>query len=639
MAEIQKDNIFSSLRRLFSTDVIIRRKSPNGGLDVIDPSHVQTNGVIQNNSLVDRFNKIYTTSTAFGLNLNLSQNYQSSRLQIYTDYDSMDLDAICSSVLDILSDECTLSNDNGKMLEINSADENIQEILEQLFYSTLNIEYNLWAWIRNMCKYGDFYLKMEISEQFGVYNVIPFSSYNIVRQEGFNPENPNEVRFKFDPYAAMTAVNGYMTTYNNSDPGIWFDNYEMAHFRLIGDVNYLPYGRSYLEPARRLFKQYTLIEDAMLIHRIVRAPDKRAYYLNVGNIPPGEVENYVQRFMMKMKKTPLIDPSTGQYNMKYNEMNLLEDYVIPHRGNTDSTKIETIGGLNYDGIQDVQYFREKLFAALKVPKAFLGFEKDLSGRSTLSSQDIRFSHTIERLQKIVVSELKKIAIVHLYALGYTDDSMANFSISLTNPSIIYQQEKIQLLKEKIDLLNAATETSNLPREYLWKNIFNISEDEFAELNDMIIEDQKNKFRYKQIQEEGNDPVETGQAFGTPHQIASLYGGKGDGSLDVPKGYNEKNPDEPVKMPGRPEKNKSLYGKDASNFGRDRLGKEEMKPSSNAKIQNTKDSTKKPAIFEDSSQALFQKYKKTLEKAFPTAKKVLLYEEPDVLNEKNIIEEQ
>jgi hypothetical protein len=214
----------------------------------------------------------------------------------------MDTDAIIASALDIIADECTLKNDQGQVLHITSADENIQNILENLFYSVMNIEFNLWSWIRNMCKYGDFYLKLEIAEKYGVYNVIPFSAYNIVREEGYNPSNPSEVRFKYDPNAALTNTAGYMNSSSERDPGMYFDNYEMAHFRLTGDVNYLPYGRSYLEPARKLFKQYVLIEDAMLIHRIVRAPERRIFYVNVGAIPPTEVENYMQRMINKMKK-------------------------------------------------------------------------------------------------------------------------------------------------------------------------------------------------------------------------------------------------------------------------------------------------------------------------------------------------
>ena len=222
----------------------------------------------------------------------------------------------------------------------------------------------------------------------------------------------------------------------------------MAHFRLLSDLNYLPYGRSYLEPARKLFKQYILMEDAMLIHRITRAPDRRLFYINIGSIPPAEVENYMQKMVSKLKKTPFMDEKTGQYNLKYNVMNMLEDYYIPVRGNDTTTKIDSVKGLEYDGIKDVEYLREKLFAALKVPKAFMGYEKDLTGKATLAAEDIRFARTIDRIQRILLSELYKIALVHLYTQGYRGDTLTNFEISLTTPSIIYDQERIMLMKEK-----------------------------------------------------------------------------------------------------------------------------------------------------------------------------------------------
>jgi hypothetical protein len=641
MAEKQNtgENIFSVLRRAFSTDVIIRNTGDKKQLTVIDPGHIQTVGAIQTNSLIDRFHKVYTTSTAYGVNLNLAQNYQSARVQIYADYDAMDTDAIISSALDIISDECTLENDGGRILSITSPEENIQNELENLFYSVLNIEFNLWSWIRNMCKYGDFYLKMEIAEDFGVYNVIPFSAYNIVRQEGFNPENPNEVRFKFDPNAALGSTTGYTSAYNNQDPGVWFDNYEIAHFRLIGDVNYLPYGRSYLENSRKLFKQYTLIEDAMLIHRIVRAPERRTFYVNIGSIPPHEVDTYIQKMIQRMKKAPLIDPQTGQYNLKYNQQNLLEDFIIPMRGNDTTTKIDTAKGLDYNAIEDVVYFREKLFAALKVPKAFMGYEKDLTGKATLAAEDIRFARTIERLQRIVCSELKKIAIVHLLSKGYEDTSVANFDIKLTKPSIIYEQERIAMIKEKVDLATQAMESGILPREHMWKNVFKISEDEFFELEDMIIEDQKRKFRYKQIAEEGNDPAETGQAFGTPHQLASLYGGKADGSLDVPSGYDFKNPNEPLKVPGRPQKYKSTYGTDESPFGRDRLGKKELKKDGEEGETGTKVKFRGGPMNNESTMGVYLKNKSSLEQLkSKMGRKTSVYTVPNLLNEENIRED-
>ena len=217
-------------------------------------------------------------------------------------------------------------------------------------------------WVRQMSKYGDFFLKLEISEKFGVYNVVPYTAYHIERQEGFNPKNPAEIRYRYSPDGLVNSNTGMYNVPgagNDNSPGIYFDNYEMAHFRLIGDVNYLPYGRSYIEPARKLFKQYTLMEDAMLIHRIARAPEKRIFYMNVGGIT-------------NMKRTPYVDQKTGEYNLKYNMQNMMEDFYIPIRGNDTTTKIETTKGLDYDGIQDVEYLRDKLFAALKIPKALLG---------------------------------------------------------------------------------------------------------------------------------------------------------------------------------------------------------------------------------------------------------------------------
>lgn len=641
MAEQQQPqrNMFSALKRLFSTDVIIR--NDGGELKTIDVEKIQVDGVLQTNALVDRFNRIYTTSTSYGVNLNLAQNYQNTRVQIYSDYEAMDTDPIVASALDIIADECTLKNEVGDVLQIRSADENIQKILRSLFYDVLNIEFNLWFWIRNMCKYGDFFLKLEIAEKFGVYNVIPFSAYNIVRLEGTNPSNPSEVIYKYDPTAALGATAGYSTSYQNTDMGITFYNYEMAHLRLIGDINYLPYGRSYLEPGRKLYKQYVLMEDAMLIHRITRAPERRIFYVNVGAIPPNEVENYMQRMINKMKKTPLVDQKTGQYNLNFNVQNMMEDFFIPVRGNDQSTRIDTAKALDYNGIEDINYLLNKLFAALKIPKAFLGYEKDLTGKATLAAEDIRFARTIERIQRIVLSELTKIGLVHLYAQGYTDESLTNFDLHLTTPSIIYEQERIALMKEKMDLAAQMMETSLLPTDWIYDKLFHFSEEEFDEYRDLIAEDKKRAFRFKQIEEEGNDPASSGQAFGTPHQIASMYGGNGNTNLagtEVPQGYDEINPNEPVKLPGRPESKVSLINTSDDPLGRDRMGVYDLKAKSNSGEDGLKAKYKGHTVGSLNEQSTptvsaYLRNKSTLEDF--GKRRVNLYKESDLLNENQI----
>ena len=613
--------LFSRLQRLFSTDVIIRNVGGDQ-INVVDSSTIQQNGEIQTNSLIDRYNRLYSTnpSSLYGAQFNF--NYQYLRPQLYSEYDVMDQDAIIASALDIIADESTLKNDMGEILSIRSSNEAIQKILYNLFYDVLNIEFNLWAWVRQMSKYGDFFLKLEVAEKYGVYNVIPYTAYHISREEGFNPQNPSDVRFRYDPNGLVNPSSGMYSTPNNSsqtENGIFFDNYEMAHFRLIGDTNYLPYGRSYIEPARKLFKQYTLMEDAMLIHRISRAPEKRIFYMNVGSIPPNEIDSFMQKTISNMKRTPHIDQKTGEYNLKYNMQNMMEDFYIPVRGNDTTTKIDTTKGLDYDGIQDVEYLRDKLFAALKIPKAFLGYDETTEGKATLAAEDIRFARTIERIQRILVSELNKIALVHLYSQGYRDEALTNFELSMQTPSIIFEQEKIELMKSKTELATSLLENNLLPTDWIYDNIFHLSEDQYEEYRDLNREDAKRKFRLAQIEAEGNDPVETGKSYGTPHDLASLYG-KGRMYSDpgnVPDGYNQ---DSEL---GRPKDSISSIGKQDSNFGKDRLGVKRMKDTDKNDSKDSRTDTNKSGLALENAQVSYLKNKDIFKKM---NEKVLIFEQ-------------
>ena len=562
-------SLFGRLRRLFSTDVVIRNVGGNQ-LKTADVNKIQTSGKYNTNSLIDRFSRLYINNSTNIYNPNL--NYQTLRIQLYSDYESMDTDAILASALDILSDEATVKNDRGEILSVKSSDENIQRILYNLFYDVLNIEFNLWSWTRNMCKYGDFFLKLEISEKFGVYNVLPYTVYHMSRHEGVDEENPTKVEFVIDPDGLATSTDPNYIPRRESKV-IKLDNYEVAHFRLISDTNYLPYGRSYLEPARKIYKQLNLMEDAMLIHRIMRAPEKRMFYINVGSIPPNEVESFMQKSINQMKKTPYVDPKTGQYNLKFNMQNMMEDFYLPVRGGDNATRIETTKGLDYDGTNDIIYLRDKLFASLKIPKAYFGYEGELQGKATLAAEDIRFARTVERIQRILESELTKIALVHLYSQGYEGESLTNFEIKLTTPSVIYEQEKVALLKEKIDLANQMKDSKLFSSDYIYENIFDMSEDQYMEMRGLVREDSKRIFRLTQLEGEGNDPAKSGRSYGTPHDLASMYGRratateKGAGFNDVPPGYSEIGPEG-----GRPREKFSVYGtNDDPLGGRDRLG--------------------------------------------------------------------
>jgi hypothetical protein len=503
-------NLFNRLKKMFSTDVIVRNV---GGkkLKIVDTDEIQY--ATDRNSLRDRFNRL--RSSTYNLhNRDMSMAYQAARLELFRDYDVMDMDPIIASALDIYSDECLVPSEFGNVLTIRSQNENIKKILENLFNDILNVEFNMWSWTRNMCKYGDFFLRLEISPEYGVYLVHPISPYEITRVEGSDPKNLNYVKYQHD------GLGG----------GMEYENFEIAHFRLLSDSNFLPYGKSMIEPARRVWKQLSLMEDAMLIHRIMRAPEKRIFKVDVGNLPPAEIDGAMQKIIGQVKKVPYVDERTGDYNLRFNLNNMVEDFYLPVRGSDSGTNIDTLPGMDFTGIDDLEYVRNKMMSALKIPKAFLGYEENISGKATLAAEDVRFSRTIGRIQRIIVSELTKIAIVHLYVQGYQDASLVDFQLELSNPSTIFEQEKINIWKEKMAVASDMIEAEMFSRKWIYNKVFNMSNDEVEELQQEVIGDKKEKWRRTQIEEEGNDPATSGQK--SEGGGTSDLGGGGGGAEDA-----------------------------------------------------------------------------------------------------------
>jgi hypothetical protein len=496
------------LQNLFTTNVIVRAYGKDQ-LRIVDTNRLQSSGNLGQSKIADRYTRLHGANKhrvggmgGYDSNYYMHQN----RMQLYADYEMMDKDPIIHSALDIYSDESTLADQFGEILTIKSNKSNIQKILYNLFYDVLNIEFNLWAWIRNLTKYGDFFLKLDIAEEYGIINARPFSSYEMERWEEYN-EATGEYEIKFKNIASEQMK---------------YDVFEIAHFRMLSDSNFLPYGRSMLEGARKEFQKLMMMEDAMLIHRIMRAPEKRIFKIDIGNIPPNEVDSFMEQIINKMKKIPHIDPQTGNYNLRFNLNNMLEDYYLPVRGGQSSTQIDTLPGMTFTGMDDIEYIKDKMMAALKIPKPFLGYAEAVEGKSTLASMDIRFARTIERIQKIVISELTKIAIVHLYAQGFEGEDLVGFELQLTAPSIIYDQQKVALMNEKITLANAMKDSKLVSDQYIYEFIFNMSEEQWLQERTNVIEDLKLRFRQNQIEQEGNDPAITGVSFGTPHDLATVH---------------------------------------------------------------------------------------------------------------------
>ena len=375
-------------------------------------------------------------------------NNESTRIGSYSDFEAMEQYPTIGAALDVMMEESTTNNQQGKIMNIYSDSARVKGILEDLFFNRLDLHTTLPMFIRNMCKYGDNFVSLNIEAGKGVLGAKQMPNYEMERREMglynsiYNQYTNNESDNKTKFYWRMHDIE--------------FNSWQVAHFRLLGDDRRLPYGTSVLEKARRIWRQLILSEDSMLVYRVTRAPERRVYKIYVGNIDDDDVEAYVNAIADRFKRLPVVDPNTGQLDLKFNQLSNDQDYFIPVRDENAPNPIDTLpGASNLNDIADIDYLRANLFTALRVPKPFLGFDDAAGDGKNLALQDIRFSRTINRIQQSAIQELNKIAIIHLYLLGFEDD-VNNFTLTLNNPSTQAEMLFIENTQKKVTLFKDAT---------------------------------------------------------------------------------------------------------------------------------------------------------------------------------------
>jgi len=462
-----QNDLFKSLTRIFSGPMTQRRTQSGRQLR---RRHLDMYAKRFKSASGQQFKKSeYNPMNITTLNMISNRN----RSERYVDFDQMEFTPEIASSLDIYADEMTTHSALNPMLHIKCPNDEIKYVLHSLYYSVMNIEHNLFGWARTMCKYGDMFLYLDMDEEKGLQNCIGLPPQEVERLEGEDPTNPNYVQFQWN------------------SAGLTLENWQMAHFRVLGNDKHAPYGTSVLEPSRRIWRQLTLLEDAMMAYRIVRSPERRVFKIDVGGIAPQDVEQYMQKVMTQMKRHQVVDPTTGRVDLRYNPLSIEEDYFIPIRGGQSSTDIQNLPGGQFTAqIEDVKYLRDKLFSALKVPQSYLSMgEGAQEDKTTLAQKDIRFARTIQRLQRVLISELEKIGIVHLYTLGYRGDDLLNFKLSLNNPSKIAEMQELEHWKTKFDIAAAATE-GYFSRRWVSENLLGLSQDEYLRMQREMFTDKK-----------------------------------------------------------------------------------------------------------------------------------------------------
>lgn len=446
---MDNESIWRKLTRLFRSGPVVRHKIAGGEKSPsIDGSA---------RAFKKEISSLYVRALAS------YANYE--RLSRYSDYNEMEYTPELHSALDIYADEATVKNDDGDVVEVTSKNAEIKEVIETLFHDIINVNFNAWSWMRHFCKFGDFVLFVDANEENGILNLIPIPINEIEREEGYDPKDPMAVRFRW-----QTRGNTII------------ENWQVVHFRLLGNDAYLPYGSSVLEPARRIWRQLILIEDAMLVYRIVRSPERRVFHIEIANTPPEHVDAFIEQVKTQMKRNTIVDSSTGRVDLRYNPLSVEEDYFLPKRGEQKS-QIDTLAGGQFTGdIEDVQYIQGKMFAAIKIPRAYLGYEDQLGSKATLAQEDVRFAKTIERIQALFVAELNKIAIIHLYLLGYRGDDLVNFNIMMGAPSTVAEQQNLELWRMKLEVAGMAQE-GIFDRSFMYRKIFKLNDKQIAAIKD------------------------------------------------------------------------------------------------------------------------------------------------------------
>lgn len=393
------------------------------------------------------------------------------RQYLFREYMLMERDPIIARALDLLSEETCLANENNEVVQVKSDNENIKTSLSYLFHEVLNVNFNLQSWVRQMLKYGDCFIYLNISDTYGITDAIPFSVLDVER---FDEED--RTYFKAQNIVSQEIPEE-----------------RMIHLRLAKDSEFLPYGVSLLEPVRRHWKQLTLLEDFMMVYYLMRSVNQRVFRVDVGNLSPEAVPSFIEKFQQMLKRAPLMDEQTGEYDIRFNPMTVLNDIVLPIRDGYENTNFDELPASTETNITEgIEYFRKKIMAGLGIPNFLLNYEEQINSRATAGAEDIRFAKNILAYQKIILSELETIAVIHLILQGYSKKDIHSFELELTNPSDLKEMEELEKLERKINIARDMEELGFHDKEYIYEHIFGLGSEEATKLTQGVLQDRINE---------------------------------------------------------------------------------------------------------------------------------------------------
>lgn len=408
---------------------------------------------------------------------------ENSMMERFADYEEMDDYPEIGSALDIYADDATIPDSlTGHTVNIKSANDDVLNALNDMLHKKVRIDEVIWAITRTLIKYGNAYAELLVSEN-GVLgiNVLPAPTVRRVETAkgtliGFIQDA--EGRFSVDKSAVIKALSDPNGPREVKDTSIViFEPTEVVHWRLRGKDLSSEYGHSVLDAARWIWRRLVMAEDSALVYKLTRSPSRFAFYIDVGDLPSGQAMAYVNQVKQQFKKKKLFNPTTGRLDFRNNPLSPDEDFFIPTRGGQESTRIDIIQGADSQSVSDLEYFRDKLFAALKVPKSYLGAD-GMTNRAALSQEDVRFARTVMRIQRELRNGIRSLCRTHL-ALSGIDPDKIDFDVKMALPSSIFEMQQIELRNAQAD--NARSLMEFFPKTWVMERVFDLPRDEAERL--------------------------------------------------------------------------------------------------------------------------------------------------------------
>lgn len=398
----------------------------------------------------------------------------------YADGENMNEYPETRAAHEYFSQDSTQPNSKGKTIWVHSPDDALKGMANDMLQKRIRIEDKIYPIAYNLCMYGNAFEEVMAVKDRGVVDLAqlpPPTMRRIEREDGALVGFAQDVTMKLTTDMADLLKRSRQNDW--PDHVATFRSWQVIHWRYRPTSRMSPYGYSVTDGARWIWKRLVMMEDAMLIYKLTRAPARFVWYVDVGQRPDDEVESILRQAKMSVKKKKFVDPRKNQINMRFNPLANDEDIFLAMRNGQELTRVDILQGPDYQAIDDVEYMRKKMLSVIKVPREYLGEDSTIPGRAVLSNEDVRAARVSLGIQRELRSGFETLIRIDQAARGVPIALDLDFDVMMQAPSGIYELAAMEVNNARADY--AMRVRDFMSQRWILRNVFNFSASEIEQL--------------------------------------------------------------------------------------------------------------------------------------------------------------